>query len=150
MRWVVGLLLLVSIGRALAQETPVVNDELKEQALAAYNQVITRFNTHIKKFSSWDAFKTEVFPMVSPDTVGNCYELTGDAMHPVEFTMVKFQRVEGGEWQKTSGKGWRQKKKDRTFIEYRFNQKADVLIRIEGVKPRFFFAHTKKICEFPL
>jgi hypothetical protein len=149
MRWVVGLLLLASISRALADETPVVNDELKEQALETYNQVITRFNTHIKKFSSWDAFKAEVFPMVPPDTFGNCYELTGDAMNPVELTMVKFQRVEGEGWQKTSGKGWRQNKKDRTFIEYRVNKKAHVLIRIEGVKPRFFFAHTRKICEFP-
>ena len=150
MRWVVGLLLLVSVSRALAQETPVINDELKQKALEAYKQVITRFNTHIKKFSSWDAFKAEVFPMVSPDTFGNCYELTGNAMNPVKFTMVKFQRVEDEGWQKTSGKGWRQNKKDRTFIEYRFNNKADVLIRIEGVKPRFFFAHTRKICEFPL
>jgi hypothetical protein len=53
-------------------------------------------------------------------------------------------------WQKTTGKGWQQLTKGRTFIEYRFNAKARRLFWIEGVNPRFFFAFTKKMCEVPL
>jgi hypothetical protein len=51
---------------------------------------------------------------------------------------------------RTPGDGWRNFRKDRTFVEYRFNQKSNVLLRLEGVKPRFFFASTKRICEFQL
>jgi len=53
-------------------------------------------------------------------------------------------------WQQTTGKGWQQTHADRTFIEYRYNEKAGVLLWVEGVSPRFFFAYTRKMCELPL
>jgi hypothetical protein len=53
-------------------------------------------------------------------------------------------------WQKTTGKGWQQLTKGRRFFEYRFNAKTGILLWIEGVNPRFFFAFTKKMCEVPL
>jgi hypothetical protein len=68
----------------------------------------------------------------------------------METMEVEFTGMESGRWEKTSGKGWRLLRKDRTFTEYRVNLKADLLLRIEGVKPRFFFASTKRICEFYL
>jgi len=52
---------------------------------------------------------------------------------------VEFAGMENDHWKETSGKGWRLLRKDRTFTEYRLNLKAGVLMRIEGVKPRFFF-----------
>ena len=149
MRWMVGLLLLTLLGHAMAQEEepPLVEWQHGDDA---YDRAIVRFNKNIKKFSSWDAFKAKILSTIAPDTPGNCYELTGDAVQPVEITRVHLQKLEGKGWRKTSGKGWRQKKKDRTFREYRVNEKAGVLLRIDGVKPRFFFAKTKRICEFPL
>jgi hypothetical protein len=150
MRWLVGVLLLVSFGRALAQETPTSTEELQKQyTLDAYERVTVMFNTNIKDFASWAAFKAEVLSQVSPDTRGRCYALTGDA---VQITTVRFPGMEDNGWRKTSGKGWRWNKKDRTFIEYRLNTKAGVLLRAEGVKSSFLFTitRTKKICEFPL
>lgn len=151
MRWIVGLLLLVSLGRALADETPVSNETLEEPAVVnAYDRAIIRFNTDIKNFSSWETFKAEVLSRVNLGTVGRCYESTGGAMNPVKTTTVKFQTIENNGWRKTSGMGWRKHEKDRTFVEYRFNKKRRLLLRIEGVRPRFFFAYTKRICEFPV
>jgi hypothetical protein len=69
----------------------------------------------------------------------------------VSVTMEPLPRVdEKIEWQKTAGKGWQQTQTDRTFIEYRYNEKARVLLWVEGVNPRFFFAYTRKMCELPL
>ena len=151
MRWLAGLLLLALLGRALAQETPASTEELEAyDATAAYDQAIIRFNKNIKEFSTWDAFKAEVLSLLPRDTVGSCHALTGETMKPVEVTRVPLPVVEDEGWQKTSGKGWRKRNKDRTFIEYRVNEKAGVLLRIEGVRPRFFFAYTRRICEFPL
>ncbi len=151
MLWVMGLLLLVLLGRVLAQEESEGSGELEARPeVEAYEQVITRFNTNIKAFASWDALKAEVLPRVSADTVGSCYELTGKAMQPVEVTAVRFDMGGDADWRQTSEGGWRHRKKNRRFIEYRFNEKANVLLRVEGVKPRFFFATTKRICEFPM
>ncbi len=152
MRWVVGLLILALLGRAqavLAQEETLVEEDtvVEDQG---FDQAIAKFNNNIKGFPSWEAFKAEIVAKLSPDTSGTCYRLTGGGIQPVEVTKVGFHRPEGKRWKKTGGKGWRQRKKDRSFIEYRVNEKAGVLLRIEGVKPRFFFAATKKICEFPL
>jgi hypothetical protein len=63
---------------------------------------------------------------------------------------VKFAGLAGRGWEQTSGNGWRLRRKDRTFTEYRVNPQDGLLSRIEGVKPRFFFASTKRICEVPL
>ena len=41
-------------------------------------------------------------------------------------------------------------KANKTFIEYRFNVKAGVLLRVEGVKTWFLPSQTKKMCEFSL
>ena len=151
MHWAVGLLLVALLGRALAQESPSAPVDLTgEDAARAYDEVIVRFNTNTQEFSSWEAFKTAVFSKVLPGTLGRCYESTGSAMQPVHVTMVSFPRETDGDWQKTSGNGWRREKADRTFIEYRVNKKAGVLLWIEGAKPKFFFAQTRKICEFPL
>jgi hypothetical protein len=148
MRWLVGVLLLVSLGRALAQETPASTEELEKQyALEAYQQVTVRFNTNIKEFATWEAFKAEVLSLMTPDTMGRCYALTGDT---VQVTTVRFPGMEDNGWRKTSGNGWRWNKKDRTFIEYRINTKAGVLLRAEGAKTMFFITQTKKICEYPL
>jgi hypothetical protein len=61
-----------------------------------------------------------------------------------------FHQTLDGTWEKTSDNGWRKRNKDRTFIEYRYNQEASMLLWIEGVNPRFFFASTRRLCEFPL
>jgi hypothetical protein len=147
----VGLVLVVCLGRALAQEDANIREEPgAQEAARAYDEAIVRFNTNIKNFSSWAAFKAEVFARVLPGTIGKCYESTGNAMQPVQVTTIPLPREEDAGWQKTSDKGWRQYKEDRTFVEYRVNDKAGVLLRVEGVKPRFFFSYTRRICEFPL
>ncbi|MDH3602517.1 MAG: hypothetical protein OEU26_23120 [Candidatus Tectomicrobia bacterium] len=153
MRWpmwcmIIGWLLLASFGTVVAQEDE--GDVTQPVADSAYDQAILRFNSGIKAFDSWEAFKAEVLSKVAPGASGECYALTGRMIDPVEITQVNFQGIEGKGWKKASGHGWRQSKKDRTFIEYRINEKARVLLRAEGVKPRFFFARTKKICEFPM
>ena len=153
MRWpmwcmIIGGLLLALFGDVMAQdkEEPV----RPPVADSAYDRAVLRFNSHIQEFDSWEAFKAEILPKVALGREGKCYALTGRRFNPVEITQVKFQGIEGDGWKKASGHGWRQIRQDRTFIEYRFNQKAQVLLRSEGIKPRFFFAHTQKICEFPL
>ena len=146
MPWVVGLLLLLLPGYALADENP--EEEIQEQAQAnTYDEAIIRFNTNIKSFASWEKFKAEV---LSKASTGTCYALTNDSANPVEITTVEMQLSSSTGWKKTSGNGWRLNKKDRTFAEYRLNTKSGVLMRAEGVKPRFFFASTRRICEFPM
>ncbi len=148
MSLVVGLLLLISFVFAQADEE---EDFIKEPDTAnAYDQALLRFNTGIQSFSSWDAFKAAVLAAVPPGTPGRCYVWTGSALSQTEVTKVTFEAPAGDDWRKTSGKGWRQMRKDRTFTEYRVNQKVRSLLRIEGVKPRFFFASTKRICEFEM
>ncbi len=149
MPWMVGLLLLVLVGRVQAQETPATGE--LEDAQRQYDQITVRFNNKIKKFASWDDFKTEVLSRMAPGTPGRCYELTGDAMRPVEVVSATFQpEAADNGWHKTPGHGWRRIAKDRRFVEYRLNDAVGVLLRAEGVKPRFFFSSTKRICEFPL
>jgi hypothetical protein len=152
MHWVIGLCLVVLLGRVQAQETSDPTRELEtEYAESAYEQAIVKFNTDIKDFPSWQAFKTEVLSKVLPNTVGRCYERTTSPMQPVQITRVPWQSVEGEGWEETSGNGWRQNSKaGKTFIEYRFNVKAGVLLRAEGVKTWFLPPQTRKMCEFPL
>ena len=151
MRWLMIIFLLGAVGLAWADEgeEPEVDEE-EVAAVEAYEGVILRFNTNTKSFSSWNAFKTAVLSQLPPGVLGNCYVQTSGAMQKVAVTRVKFQPVEGAGWQQTSGNGWRKTGPKRTFVEYRFNQKAGVLLQVEGVKPRFFFAYTTQICEFPL
>jgi hypothetical protein len=144
----VGYLLLLSCSFALAQEGDVIVEE--SSTPNAYDQALLRFNTNIKSYPSWEAFKTAVLSKFLPGTPGTCYELTGGSFNSMETMTVEFAGLRGEGWQKTSGKGWRLSRKNRTFIEYRVNPKAGMLSRIEGVKPRFFFARTKRICEFQL
>jgi hypothetical protein len=148
-----GLVLVGLLNQALAQsENPTANQEQAEQnATQVYDQAIIRFNTAIKDFASWEAFKAEVFAKVVSGTLGRCYALTGSAMQPVQITMVRFDSVEDSGWQETLEKGWRRyTKADRRVVEYRVNAQAGILLRMESVKPKFFFAYTQKICEFPL
>ena len=144
--WVVGILLLLLPGYALADENS--EEEIQEQTQAnTYDEAIIRFNTNIKSFASWDEFKTEV---LSKASTGTCYALTRDSANPVETSTVEMQLSSSSGWKKTSGNGWRLYKKDRTFTEYRLNTKSGMLMRVEGVKPRFFFAYNRRICEFPM
>ena len=114
----------------------------------AYDQALRRFNTHIQSYPSFEAFEAEVLSNVSPGRSGTCYEWTGEAFNPVKMAAVVFEGFDGEGWRKTSGQGWRQSRADRSFVEYRFAPKLGLLMRIEGVKPRFFFASTRRICEF--
>jgi hypothetical protein len=150
MQWAVGLLLVVMFGRALAQETPTSRDMEGRSVDSAYDQAIVTFNTDIKDFPSWEAFRAEVLARIAPGTMGRCYERTTSSMNPTQTTSVPFQRVEEEGWQKTSGKGWRKSREDRTFIEYRVNASARRLLQIEGVKAWLLPVQTRKICEFPL
>lgn len=144
----VAFLLLISFGLPQADEDP---DIIKEpDANTAYDQALLRFNTGIQSFPSWDAFKAAVTSAVPPGAPGRCYEWTGSMLSQTQITKVTFETPTGDGWRKTSGKGWRQMRKDRSFTEYRVNQKVGSLLRIEGVKPRFFFASTKRICEFEM
>jgi hypothetical protein len=145
---IIGLMLLAPFGDVVAQDSE--GDGVQPVADSVYDRAILRFNSDIKAFGSWEAFKAEVLSKVALGTSGKCYELTGRMFDPVEITPVEFQGLEGQGWEKASGHGWRQRMKDRTFIEYRINDKTQVLLRAEGVKPRFFFARTERICEFPL
>jgi hypothetical protein len=132
----------------MAQE----GDAMIEETITprAYDQALLRFNTNIESYPSWEAFKAAVLAKVPPGTPGICYERTGGSFNTMESVVVEFEGLEDGDWNKTSGKGWRLLRQNRTFIEYRMNPKEEVLSRIEGVKPRFFFANTKRICEFKL
>jgi hypothetical protein len=143
----VGCLFLLSCGLAWAQEGEVVE---QPRTPRAYDQALLRFNNNIESYPSWEAFKTAVLTKVPLGATGTCYALTGGSFNSMETINVEFQGMESDRWQETSGKGWRLLRKDRTFTEYRLNLKAGLLLRIEGVKPRFFFANTQRICEFPL
>lgn len=149
MWWMVGLLFVGLLGRALAQEGAAGTEPMEaEEAVRSSDRAIVRFNTAIKDFPSWETFETAVLSQVVPGTMGTCYAYLGGA---VRVTTEPLPREEKGtEWKKTAGKGWQQSKKDRTSIEYRVNEKAGVLLWIEGVNPRFFFASTRKMCELPL
>ena len=141
----VGFLLFMILSLTAAEE----REELEEGPdTRAYDQAIVKFNFNITLFSTWAAFKAAVLNHVEPGVMGHCYELTGNAMTPVDIIRVPFQSLTDDDWRKTRGNGWRQYQ-GRTFVEYRLNEKARVLVRIEGVKPRFFFGYTQKVCEFP-
>jgi hypothetical protein len=148
----VGLCLVVLLSRVQAQERPDPTQELeREYAERSYEQLIVKFNTDIQDFASWQAFKTDVLARVSSGTMGRCYERTTSPMQPVQTTRVALQHVEEEGWEKTSGHGWRRHDKaDKTFVEYRFNVRAGVLLRAEGIKTWFFPPQTRKMCEFPL
>lgn len=151
MRWVLGLLMVMSVGRALAQETPASNEEFERQyGATAYDQAVIRFNTDIQDFPAWEVFESRVLSKIPPGTMGRCYALSGGSLKPVDVSRVRFDKVTGEGWKKTTGKGWRLLRADRTFVEYRVNTKDRMLVRMEGVKPRLFFAQTRRICEFPL
>ena len=145
----VGLVLMGLLGRALADEGPAGSEQMEaENARRSSDWAIMRFNTDIKDFLTWEAFKTVGLSQVVPGTLATCYAYSGGMVH---VTMEPLPREEKEtEWQKTVGKGWQQFAKGRTFIEYRLNEKAGVLFWIEGVNPRFFFAFTRKMCEVPL
>ena len=151
MRWMVGLVVLViCLNQALGQEeiSTFEPPQTSSEEAQIYDQVVLHFNSDIQNFPSWEAFKTVVLSKMSSHTMGQCYEHTGQS---VTITPVPFQGLEDGQWYETSDHGWRRlNKKDRTFVEYRINTKAGLLLRLEGVKPRFFFGSTKRICEFPL
>lgn len=148
MWWTVGLVLMGLLGRALAQDSPAGAEQMEgEDARRASDWAIVRFNTDIEDFTSGEAFRTAVLSQVAPGTLGTCYTYSGGTVH---VTMEPLPRAaQKGEWQKTPGKGWQQFTPGRTFIEYRFNAKAGILLWIEGVRPRFFFAFTRKMCEVP-
>ena len=149
MWWMVGLLLMGVFGRALAQDSSGGSEQMEvENARRASDQAIVRFNTNIDDFPSWELFKAAVLAQVTPGMLGTCYTYQGGT---VRITTEPLPRVDKGTgWQQTAGKGWQQTQTDRTFIEYRYNEKARVLLWIEGVNPRFFFAYTRKMCELPL
>ena len=148
LRWmVVGFALVFTMNPALADEGEVIE---APEPVNGYDQAILKFNAKIKSFASWEQFKAAVLSRLPERVSGTCYTLTDEGMQPVLVTPTDLELTGDRGWRKTSGKGWRQDRKDRTFIEYRVNDEANVLIRAEGYKPRFFFASTKRICEFPL
>lgn len=145
---VVVVLLLALYGVAQADEEPV--EEAPPNSVIAYEGVVRRYNTHTESFASLREFKAAVLAKLPPNASGLCYELTGNSMQPVNIFKIPFQPLEDDGMKRTSGDGWRDLKKDRTFVEYRLNAEANVLLRLEGSKPRFFFATTRRICEFKL
>ena len=149
MWWMVGLVLLGWLGWALAQDGGGRNEEMEvENARRASDWAIVRFNTAIQDFPSWQAFVTAVLAQVAPGTVGTCYVHRGGTVYVTQEPVPRADTAVL--WQKTPGHGWQQMRHDRTFIEYRFNTKAGLLLWIEGVNPRFFFAYTRRMCEVPL
>ncbi|GIX49025.1 MAG: hypothetical protein KatS3mg131_3236 [Candidatus Tectimicrobiota bacterium] len=151
MLWMVVLGLLMLPGRLLAQEDPAANDELPRlEALAAYDQAVVKFNTHTRDFPSWAAFKDYISSRLPVGTPGKCYSLKGGARQEVDVTRVPFAGFAEDTWRKTADRGWRLRLPQRTFIECRLNEKAGQLLCLEGVKPRFFFAYTRRLCVFPL
>lgn len=147
--WMVGLVLIGLLSRAVAQDTPAGSEQMEaENARRAYDWAIVKFNTAIQDFPSWEAFKTTVLAQVAPGTLATCYTSSGGTVHVTREPLPREDKETG--WQKTGGKGWQQWTKGRMFIEYRVNAKAGVLLWIEGVNPRFFFAYTRKMCEVPL
>jgi len=149
MWWMVGLILMELLGRALAQDSRGSTEEMEvENAKRAADWAIVRFNTDIQDFPSWEAFKTAVLSQVSPGTLGTCYGYSGGTIQVIREPLPKEDKE--AVWQKTTGNGWQQMQKDRTVIEYRVNTKAGLLLWIEGVNPRFFFAYPRQMCEVPL
>jgi hypothetical protein len=143
------LALLGGLGRAFAQEHPAGSALLEaEEARRASDNAIVSFNTGIKTFPSWEAFNTAVVSPRGPDTRGTCYAHAGGTVHVTREALPKATQERG--WQKTTGGGWEQVQPDRTFLEYRFNAKDNVLVWIEGVNPRWFFAYTTRMCVLPL
>jgi hypothetical protein len=152
MRWMVVSLILVALcGRVGAQETPVETEGPERQgANAAYEQAVRMFNSHIKAFPSWEAFKTEVLSRIPLGTPGRCYAPTGKIMQPVKSAPVTFSPPPDDGWHQTSGHGWRRRQHDPDFVEYRVNEHAKMLLRLESNRSLFFFASAKRICAFPL
>lgn len=149
MWWIVGLCLVGVLSPALAQDSAGDNEPMEvENARRASDQAIVRFNTDIADFPSWDLFKAVVLAQVTPGMLGTCYTYEGGRVRVTTEPLPKSAKA--STWQKTAGKGWQQTYPDRTFIEYRYNEKAGVLLWVEGVNPRFFFAYTRKMCELPL
>jgi hypothetical protein len=149
--WLISLIFATTSWHVYADETPVFEDlQQREAADQAYEQAIVRFNTSIKGFNSWEAFKASVFSRVKREAPGRCYELTASSIDPITITTISFHHTLDGTWKHTSGNGWRQLYRDRTFTEYRYNREVDTLLWIEGVNPRFFFASTRRLCEVPL
>jgi hypothetical protein len=149
MWWLVGLLLMGVFSRALAQEGSAGSEQMEaEEARRSSDRAIVRFNTDIKDFPSWELFETVILSQVAPGVMGTCYAYQGGTVHVTMEPLPRTEKETG--WHKTAGKGWQQTQTDRTSIEYRFNEKAGVLLWIEGVNPRFFFASTRKMCELPM
>ena len=149
MWWMVGLLLMEMFGRTLAQDTPAGSEQLEtEEARRSSDQAIVRFNTHIEDFLSWELFEAVVLARVTPDMMDTCYTYQGGTVHVTMESLPRTEKDTG--WQKTAGKGWQQTQTDRTFIEYRYNEKEAVLLWIEGVNPRLFFSYTRKMCALRL
>jgi hypothetical protein len=149
MWWIVVLVLIGVLGSALAQESPGDSEQMEvENARRASDQAIVRFNTNIADFPSWELFEAVVLAQVAPGMMGTCYVYQGGTVRVTMEPLPRTAKATG--WQKTAGKGWQQTQTDRTFIEYRYNEKVGVLLWVEGVNPRFFFAYTSKMCELPL
>jgi hypothetical protein len=149
--WLLSLIFAATSGHIYADETPVFDDlQQREAADQAYEQAIVRFNTSIKEFNSWEAFKASVFSRIEHNAPGRCYELTASSIEPITIVNIAFHQTLDGTWKHTSDNGWRQLYQDRTFIEYRYNREVGTLLWIEGVNPRFFFASTRRLCEVPL
>jgi len=78
MWWMVGLVLMGLLGRALAQDSRGSNEEMEvENARRAADWAIVRFNTDIQDFPSWEAFAPAVLSQVVPGTLGTCYVYSG-------------------------------------------------------------------------
>ena len=140
------VILLGLTGRVMAQESRAGSEQLEaEEAAQASNRTIVRFNTDIRNFDTAEAFQKAVLSRVPSGAMGTCYASSG-GMTQATREPLPWEDKEAA-WKKTVGKGWEQFRKDRIEIEYRFNEKANVLLWIENVKPRFFFAYTRKMCE---
>jgi len=149
MWWIVSLLCMGVFGHALAQDNTGGSEQIEvENARRASDQAIVRFNTDIEDFPSWELFEAAVLARVTPGMLGTCYTYQGGMVRVTMEPLPKRDKATG--WQKTAGKGWQQTQTDRTFIEYRYNEQAGVLLWVEGINPRFFFAYTSKMCELLL
>ncbi len=149
MWWMVGLLLMGVFGRALAQDNSAGSEQMEvENARRASDQAIINFNTAIQDFPSWELFEAVILAQAVPGMMGTCYTYQGGTVRVTIEPLPRVEKETG--WQQTAGKGWQQTQTDRTFIEYRYNEKAGVLLWVEGANPRFFFAYTRKMCELPL
>jgi hypothetical protein len=118
------------------------------RAASASDWAIVTFNTDIEDFPSWEAFATAVLAQVVPGTRGTCYAYSEGTVHVTREPLPGGDQASG--WQKTGGKGWQQVTHGRRFIAYRCNATAQVLLWVEGVNPRWCFAHIRKMCEVPL